>query len=336
MQAFERDQAGQRQAIADLISNLEPLACPCTSMVKKIQKPNKKVLEHQAEVYGDVGHGGVLDGKDVDSDEFTHTPRHLLHSVSQKVWYNPQVSDFAEETVVAGIPGRGEMSRQKAIALIQIKRIIERRFLSNSECSIDDGVSVKNSTRGLGVWIQNSEQSVYAVPAAVRTPAASIYSSTLSAFTEDALGDIMESIYTQRKDTSVMKFFVGVKLKRHVSTFTSWTPDVASNTITRTFNQDATSKTITNVVDRLVLDTGTVDLMLSSFLYTNATTGAATANTTRSGFLCDMNKLAMAYTRLPRTKDLEDRGGGPRAIVDAIFMCMCENPLGQGKVEISS
>ena len=35
----------------------------------------------------------------------------------------------------------------------------------------------------------------------------------------------------------------------------------------------------------------------------------------------------LAYTRLPRVKRMEYQGGGHKAIVDAIFMLMVDNPL---------
>lgn len=330
---YERNQVGKREELADIIANIEVTACPVTSMIRKEKKPNQKVIDFQAEVYPDRGFKGVLDGKD--ADDFNHTPRYPLKAVSQKVWENPSVTDFAEETVVAGIPGRGEMKRQKAISLVQVKRMGERRFLSDEECREDDGAN-PNETRGLGKWLQATAQAVFPVPEAVRTPAASIFSGTLAAFTEEKMQDLLQSSFNVRKGNSSLKLVSGTKLKRLISSWSIYAADKTSNTVVRTINQDAKSRQLINVIDRLVCDTGDVDIMLSPYLYCDATSGAQTAKSLRSGFLLDVENLALCYTRMPRIKDLEDRGGGPRAIVDAIFALLNYAPHGMGKIEIEA
>jgi len=331
--AYERDQVGKRQALADIIANIESETTPVASMIKKIQKPNQKLIEFQAEVYPDRAHKGVVDGVDVSS--FSSVPRYMLKTLAQKVWDNPKVSDMAEETVIAGIPGRGEMKRQKAASLVLVKRMIESRILSDSELQEDNG-TLPNETRGLGKWLLATAQALYPVAAEVRTPAASIFSAALSTFTEDSLINIMQSAYDTRKGNSSLTGIVGTKLKQKITDFTRYVANVSNNTIVRQFNQDAKSKTVINTVDRLVLDTGEVDLMLSPWLYRDPVSGAATAKSTRSGYFIDPDMLALAYTRLPKIRDLEDQGGGPRAIVDAIFALLCYNPKGMAKVEISA
>jgi len=61
---------------------------------------------------------------------------------------------------------------------------------------------------------------------------------------------------------------------------------------------------------------------------TDETTGALTNYSTRSGLFLDMDQMELCYTRLPRVRDLEDRGGGPRANMDMIAAQKCKNPLG--------
>jgi len=330
---FEANQVGKREELMALISNIEAAATPFSSMLKVVGKPNQKLIQYQAEAYGDSGHAGVMDGKD--ADEYSHTPRALLKALSQKTWYNPAVSDFAEESEVAGAAS-GEMARQKANALVMVKRQIERRLLSDAECSEDNGVAVPNETRGAFKWLDNGAQALYPVDAPFRTPAAQAYASTLALFTESALDAIMESIYTQRKAEGSLKGICGIKLKKAISTFTQYVPTVSNYTATRQTNLDAKGKALVNVVDRIETDAGTVDLMKSSFLLTDETTGAASAYTPRSGLFLDMDMWQLAYTRKPRIVPLEDRGGGPRAIVDAMFALICLNPLGHGKATIES
>lgn len=332
-QLFESTQVGKREELMDLISNIEAEACPISSMIKKRGRPNQKVIQYQAASYDDTGHAGVMDGADV--SEYEATGRETLKAVAQKTRRAPAVSDFAEETTVAGAKS-GEMAWQKAQALVIVKRQIERRLGSNADCSEDNGTDVPNETRGAFKWLENDAQSLYPVPASFRTPTASRYTSTLAAFTEEKMTDIAESIFTQRKAPSNLKGILGIKLKRAISKFTMYVPTVSNYTSVRAANMDAKERALVTSVDRLDTDAGTFDLMVSSFLLTDEATGAATDYTTRSGLFLDMSMWELAYTRKPRIVDLEDRGGGPRAIVDAIFALLCHNPLGHGVAVIES
>jgi len=330
---FERDQVGKRESLADLIACVEAEKYPFTSMAAKRKKPNQSIHDWQLKIYPRRPIKGVMDGKDV--DEHTHTARERVHAVAQKSWDNPGVSDFADEADVAGL-SKGEMAEQIADSLVLLKRIIEGRCLSNEECSLDDGVNVPYETRGLGKWIQNGAQATYPVPANFRTPSAQVYSGTLAAFTEDQFNAAMQSAFKQRHGPSTLDGFVGIELKAALSKFTRYDDTVSNKTNVRTFQQDTSDRAIISVIDRIVTDMGTVNLHPVSFLYVDEATGDDSAYTHKSGLFLDMKMLGLAYTRLPRVRKLEDRGGGPRANVDAIFMLMLDNPLGHWKAEINS
>jgi len=321
----EIDQVGKREELADFIANIEAQATPYSTMVKKGKKPNQTLIEYQMEAYPDTGHEGVSDGLDVPS--FDHIARKPAQALPQKMWWNPAVTDFSEESNVAGI-AKSEMAHQKIKGLVILKRKGERRYLSNSEQAIEDGADQPYETRGLFMWHSNAAQAVYPVHADFRTPAASRHTDPLDQLTEDAFGDLAQSAYEQRKDSIALTGLVGVALKRHISKFSTYVDNVSGKTSARQFNQDAKSRAIINVIDRLVMDTGTVDLMISSFLMTDETTGALTNYSTRSGLFLDMDQMELCYTRLPRVRDLEDRGGGPRANMDMIAAQKCKNPLG--------
>lgn len=329
-QLMEADQVGKRQELADFITNIEAQATPVTSMIKKGSKPKQTLIECQVEGYPDVGHNGVMDGADVSS--FSHVARKKLQVRPQKFWYNPSVSDFAEESDVAGI--RSEMAHQKILGLVLIKRMLEQRILSDEDTKEDDGGSQPNETRGLFSWCDPDAQTLYPVHEDFRTPSDSIYTDALDDLSEEDFCDLLQSSYNEHKRQVSLKGICGSALKRHVSGFSLYSDDVTSKTSTRTFNQDAKSKAIINTIDRLVTDAGDVDLMLSSFLKTAKADGAASANTTRSGLILDMSMLELRYTRMPRIKDLEDRGGGPRAIIDLIAGLVCKNPRGQVVLDI--
>lgn len=330
---FEASQVGKRQSLANLIANIEADATPYTSMLDKREKPKQSVHQWQVESYPVTGHVGVIDGKD--ATEFNGQPRALVQCYEQKTWYNPKVSDFAEEAEVAGV-SKGEMAKQVVSAMVTVKRQIEKRCLGNDDTLADDGVTHGFETRGIGKWLDNTAQTLFPVPDGYRTPAASNYAGTLANFTEAVFLAQTQSSYTQRKGPFKMDAFLGILLKSKFTEFSKYSDDVASKTAVRDFRQDAKDKTLISVIDKLVLDTGVVDLHPVSFLYTDRVTGIDSAYTTRSGVVMDMDKAGLAYTRMPRVIPLPYLGGGYKKIVDAIFLHMVDNPLGGMKIECSS
>jgi hypothetical protein len=330
---YEADQIGKRESLADLISNIEADKTPYSSMLPKLSKPGNVKHDWQTKSYRKTGHRGILDGQD--ATNFTSQNRKLLTAVAQKSWELPAVSDFAEEAVVAGLTG-GENAGQVADALVVVKRIIERRCLSNTECALDDGVTMGNETRGVFRWVQNAAQTLYPVDVDFRTPTASILTGALSTITETAFRGMCRSNYKERHGVAKMDGYVGIDLKAKITDWASYSDDVSSKTNTRTFTEVAASKMIVRVIDKLALDTGDIDLHPVSFAYTDPDTGDVTDFTHRSGVFLDMEMMGLAFTRLPRVKELEYQGGGYKSIVDTIFMHLCRNPLGQMAVKSDS
>ena len=327
---FERDQVGKRQDLADVIANVEVESTPYASMIPKLKKPVNVQQTWQVESYKTVGHAGVLDG--LDAENFDHTGRAELSGRSQKVWNNPGISDFASEAVVAGLR-RGEMAHQIAVSIVNVKRIIEKRLLSNEESQADDG-AVPNETRGIFKYIQATAQSHYAIDEDYRTPAAQIDADgALDTITEATFLAQTRSAFKERKGRGSWDGIVGIDLKAVFTDFSRYVPDKASHTVVRTINQDAMKNAVRLVVDLLELDTGTVRLHPSAFLRTDPDTGDDTDYTHRSGVFLDIKMCGLAYTRFPRVRKLEDKGGGPRAIVDAIFAHIVRNVLAMMKIE---
>jgi hypothetical protein len=322
---FEVDQVGKKDSLSDIIAVVDAEACPFTSVVAKRSKTVNKLHHWQMKTYPRSGHKGVMDG--VDATNWKHNGRKEVWAVAQKIWSLPAVSDFAEETEVAGLSA-GEMAGQIADGVVDVKRQTEMRCLSNEESSVDDGNTVPNETRGLFKWVQNTAQTHLPVDAAFLTPAASIYTGTCAALSETLFKDLFVSAYKVRKAPCNFKGFVGVELKKKISSYGAYSDDVASKTNVRTFSQEADKKVLLDVIDRIVLDTGTIDLFLAAFLYCDETTGADTAYTHKSGLFLDMSMIGMATNRRARVTKQEYKGGGEKAIVDEIFMLMCDNPSG--------
>lgn len=334
MQAFETDLVGKRQSLANFIANIESTSCPYTSMLQKRSKPVNQPHTWQAEVYPDADHEPVEDGKDVDT--FDTVPRYPITSYSQKFWRNPAVSDFADEAEIAGVAG-GEMAKQKTLAMVLLKQKIEKRFLSNGDTYVD---GKKYSTRGLFSWISNSAQTNNPVPAAVRTPAAQIYTGKLDAFDEDQFSTMCASAFIQRKGPGTYDAFLGIYLKQAFTSFTSYQPTLGSYTAVRQFTRPGESNKFINTIDFLKTDCGEYRLHASAFLRTTASTGSPAtivdtiSPTHMSGAVVDMDMVGLLYTRLPRLKELENKGGGPRAMCDAICLHQVDTPQAFMKMEI--
>jgi hypothetical protein len=332
-QALERNQIGKRESLADLIAVAESDKTPYLSMVDKRKKPGNVVTSWQVKNYPDDGHGGVRDG--VDASDFKTNPRQLLQGVTQKLWFNPAVSDFAEESVIAGV-GKGEMAAQVADALKALARKAEKRLLSANDCALEAQPTQANETRGIFSWLSTAAQAQYPVPAAFLPNGNQIYSGTLANFNEAALVSLGKAAYKRRKGPANLTGIVGVDLKSAISTFSRYDDTVANKTNIRRFNMSNDDKALLTIIDRVVLDTGSIDLMLSSFLYTNSADGADTLYTHNSGVFVDMDMAGIAYTRLPRVKELPYAGGGYKAIVDMMIVHMIDNPMGMFSATINS
>ena len=330
MQLQELDQEGKRQALADYITNLDTGACPVSSMIPKERRPNQGIVMFQTEKYPTSGFRGVPEGKDVDA--YNSQTRKTLFARRQRFWWNPSVSTEAEANVVAG-ESAGEMARQKRTALVVVKRQLEGRILSfydSQEPKAQDEVG--GEFRGLGEFIKATAQADLPVHADFLTPAASIFTGTIDTFTEGQFKLMLQSIYKVRKARAKLDFFGGITAKSAFSEFAGYADNVSNKTPTRHLNLDMAERKLITVVEKIVTDSAEVDLHPSSFIGLDQDTGADTAYTHTSGYLLDMEFLALAYTVLPRIRDLEDRGGGPRAICELMATFLNKNPQAHGKL----
>lgn len=228
------------------------------------------------------------------------------------------------------------MAAQIADAFVTASQIIERRCLSNNDTQAENAPTQAYETRGAFSWLSPTAQATFPVPVEFRPDPLQLYSSTLALFNETALMALGRSAYKKRKGPTTLKGIVGIDLKSSISNFSRYDDTVGSKTNVRRFNMSADDGAVVNVIDRLVLDSGTVELHTSSFLYTNAADGSDSAYTHLSGVFMDMDMAGLAYTRLPRVFKLPYAGGGQKAVVDAIFLHMVDNPVGMYSATINS
>lgn len=335
-QLLEISQVGKREDLADLIAVVDAKSTPVISMIRKGKKPANTLTQWQADSVPAAKITGTVDGVDVDTSsdlENMAAGRKLLKVYVQKYRRVPAVSDLAEEVNVAGIGAKGELAAAVAKGLKLIKRDIEASFCTDVDTQADAGTATAYLTRGLGQWIQNGAQGVLPVDSSFRTPAASINATAIASLTEKEVQDVLESIYLQTGEAG--KTFVlvcGSKLKRRFTEFTEFQSGVSSEVgVLRTYNKGDGRK-IVQTVDFFQGDFGALELHPSTWLAADQ----AEAVQLRRGYVLNMDLLEIRYMRLPQVRQLEDRGGGPRALIDAIAALVVHNPLGLGKFAATS
>ncbi len=327
------NQVGIRQDLSDLIAVVDAKTCPVVSMAKKGAEPINPLTQWQADsLNATTVPAGVLSNADISSSDFIDNAanRAILSARIQKFREVPSVDDLAQNvSEVAGVGKRREMARSITRSLEQIKRKMEAAFCSDQESQEQSGSS-PYLTRGLGKWIQSGAQSDLPVAAAYRTPSASINTTATASLTEANVQDVLQSIYQQTGKVSTYSLICGPNLKRAFTGFTR-TQFASTNVASaiRTLNQDAEAKKITSTVDIFEGDFGTLELIPSLFLAMDA----SSAEQLSRGYVLDMDMIELRYNRKPRYQELEDRGGGPRGIVDAICALCVKSPLGLGKFD---
>ena len=326
-------QTGIRQDLSDLIAVVDAKTCPVISMAKKGAEPINPLTQWQADAFNAATvPAGVLSNTDVSSSDFVDNAanRVLLSARIQKFREVPSVDDLAQHvSEVAGIGKKKEMARAVSKSLEQMKRSMEAAFCSDQEGVEQSGVT-PYKTRGLGKWIQNGAQSDLPVNSAYRTPTASINTTATASLTENNIQDMLQSLYEQTGKAQTYSLVCGPALKRQFTSFTR-TQFASTNVASaiRVLNQKDDNK-IVSTVDIFEGDFGTLELIPSLFLAKDATVNAAAVQNGR-GYVLDMDMVELRYNRKPRFQELEDRGGGPRGIVDAICALCVKSPLALGK-----
>jgi hypothetical protein len=326
-------QTGIRQDLSDLIAVVDAKTCPVISMAKKGAEPINPLTQWQADAFNAATvPAGVLSNTDVSSSDFVDNAanRVLLSARIQKFREVPSVDDLAQHvSEVAGIGKKKEMARAVSKSLEQMKRSMEAAFCSDQE-GVEQSGATPYKTRGLGKWIQNGAQSDLPVNSAYRTPTASINTTVTASLTENNIQDMLQSLYEQTGKSQTYSLVCGPALKRQFTSFTR-TQFASTNVASaiRVLNQKDSSKIVSSV-DIFEGDFGTLELIPSLFLAKDATVNAAAVQNGR-GYVLDMDMVELRYNRKPRFQELEDRGGGPRGIVDAICALCVKSPLALGK-----
>lgn len=325
------NQVGAKEDLADLIAVADQKSTPLLSMARKSKEPTNPLFSWLVDNLEDPQLNGVLSNQDATTFANPAAGRARLYGRIQKMWRLPKIDDLAESiSDVAGIGRKREMARAVTKSLQELARDLESVFCSDSDSQEQSG-SNPYKTRGLGSWLSSSAQadSATAVPAAYRTPAASITTTATNSITDGTVQALLQSIYEQTGKSKSYTLLCGPTLKRRFTGFqqTQFGDTNVGSTV-RLFNQDSTDLSYYAKCDLFVGDFGELVLTPSLFLAKDQ----VAAQQLRRGYILDMDGVHLRYNRRPRYMPLDDEGGGPRGIVDTIAALQVDNPLQHGKI----
>ena len=326
--------SGLREDLADVISIVDNKNTPVTSTARKgADITNPGVFSWQADEYKDPSFDGVLTNADVSTFDDASSSRALLSGRAMKFRRSIKVDDYTQISDIAGIGKNKAFAHSVSKSLVELKRDIESAVCSDRD-SQEQASTNPYRTRGLGSWINASAQTDLPVAAAFRTPSGSINATATASLTESEVQAVLQSMYTVTGTMSSMMLVCGPELKRAFTNFTRFAggTDNKAGLSVRTFTQSAESKKIVASIDSFHGDFGVLDIVPSLFLAKEQASAVQLAR----GYVMSPEMIELRYGRRPRFQELEDMGGGKRALVDAIAALVCMNPKGLAKFAATS
>jgi hypothetical protein len=314
-----------REDLTDVLSILAPEETPILSSLNK-QKANATFVEWTVDSLAAPVTAGIREGADVTTFTDKFAGRARLGNYVQKFRRDFQVSDLQE---AVDSVGPAKIAQAEAKSIRELKRDIEATLASDNDRAVEDGSSTAYALRGLGDWLDSAGPSD--VPAGFRTPAASIYTAAEAGsaeFGEEALNDIITSIFEQTGSTNDLMLIADTGLRRVIADFAR-TSGSSDNSV-RNVNYDGGSGQITLRVDMYESDHGMVSIVngnpscMPNF-------GGNTANS--SGYLINPEYagihelIALGSTRLP------NQGGGERGYVDCALTLGVYHPQAHGLIQ---
>lgn len=318
--------AGDREDLTDYLTILSPEDTPKVSTFPKTQRQSNAYQEWQVDTLSAVNFSGVQEGQDVLAFSNESVNRARIGNYVQMFRRAWMVSRLQEASNPAGISS--EVAQSKIKAMRELKRDIEAAIGSDNDRQQEAPPS-PYKFRALGKWINTSPGTD--VPAAFRTPSASIDTTTSGALTESAFNDVFQSIFQQVGGRRSYSLFAGPLLKRTISKFqrAEGTTTMKSYMVT----QEATQHQIDLDVTIYVGDFHTVTIIPDLFngLLDNADPTSTTSQQKMRGYVIDPDLVGIGYMLPIESNEIPDLGGGRRGFVLAALTLMVKNPLGLGK-----
>ena len=321
--------------MSDLIVEVDMRNTPVFTMLPKGSELVNMLSSWQFETLLTPTLKGVLSDKDRSQFE-NHANRGMLYAHCKIAERAPMVGRVAQNVnQVAGVGKKKEMTRSINNALKVFKRDIEVSLCSGLEGNAETG-ETPAQIRGLFCAGQPALQTDVqtAHPVAARTPADAIYTGSWAALSEDIIRDTMMRAIWEETGGLVDGFqmVVGPDLK---SLITSWmifdNKHVSSTSAAlRRFDNSTNEDEVTlhACVGCISGDYGDIELTPTPWLRYDIEDGTS-ANLTlrrRSGIGFDPENHRMRFNQTPAFRAFEDKGGGPRGLIDAIYTREDLNP----------
>ncbi len=306
-----------------------------TSALQKGFKPGKLEVEYGLQSRKRVGHKGIRDGQDHTS--FGKQERVPCKARSMELRDDWQVTQKTEATTQDGIQERSEKAKQKAEALIRLKDQMESRFLSDAPPVMEAGNTDADETAGVFWWLLNATSSYFNLPEAHRVPTGCTYTGALASFTEKSFDNMVEEAYEARNGGDLnLDGFVGSKLKRRFTDFSTADTDNSGTNNLRTYNFDGTSKKLVRCINVLEMDNSMVRLHPTTYLLRDRETGESHADARRSGVFLEMDRWYLDMIEALKHNPLENKGGGPRGFWSVNLLLRPESILGSLAIRCAS
>lgn len=305
-----------REDLLDVLTILAPEETPVLSSAPK-SKASATFVEWTVDSLSAPVTTGVAEGSDVTAFTDKFAGRARLGNYVQKFRRDFMVSDL--QNAVDSV-GPAKIAQAEAKAVREIKRDIEATLMSNNDRSVEDGGSTVYGLRGLGDWIDSAGPSD--VPAAYRTPAASISSS--GAITETVFNNLITSIYRVTGTTNSLTLVADTALRRVISDYarTSGSTDFSVRQVT--YNGEVS--TIKLAVEMYESDHGMVSIVNMNPDCAPDTSNKDTGYLINPDYYGVAELISLGSTRLPNL------GGGDRGYVDSTLTLLVKHPGAHGKI----
>ena len=312
-----------REDLTDVLTILAPEETPVLSSASK-KKSSATFTEWTVDALSAPVTTGVDEGADVTSFTDQFAGRARLGNYVQKFRRDFRVSDLQE---AVDSVGPAKVAQAEAKAIRELKRDVEATLIGTQDRSIENGAGTPYGLRGLGDWIDSAGPSD--VPAAFRTPATSIYDiSTQGAFGEEALNNMISSIYRQTGSTNKLMLVADTGLRRTIADFARVSAGATESI--RAVNYDGNKAEIKLSVELYQSDHGIVSIV--NMNPDTAPSTLAGGTTYQDGYLLNPEYygvhelIPMGSSRLPNL------GGGERGFCDVTLTLGVYHPQAHGKI----
>ena len=313
-----------REDLTDVLTILAPEETPILSSANK-QRASATFVEWTVDSLSAPVTTGIREGADVSTFTDKFASRARLGNYIQKFRRDYQVSDLQE---AVDSVGPAKIAQAEAKAIRELKRDIEATVSGTQDRAVENGTDTAYALRGLGDWIDSAGPAD--VPAAFRTPAASIADVTDDEFAESELNSLITSIFSVTGSANNLMLVADTALRNDISDFAR-IGGVSGDSV-RNVNYDGNSGSIKLSVDLYQSDHGVVSVV-------NANPDCAPAQAGQAGmqgylinpeYVGIHELIPMGSTRLP------NQGGGERGYVDCALTLGVYHPGAHGKITAST